>query len=49
MTTFGVQIVQELSETGTSLYIGYRNHALDRPGTSAGDVDAVMTGINVAF
>lgn len=49
MTTFGLQVVQELSETGTSLYIGYRNHALDRPGTSFDDVTAVMTGINVAF
>ncbi|MEX0694347.1 MAG: hypothetical protein WD075_07890 [Rhodospirillales bacterium] len=49
MITFGLQVVQDLAATGTSLYIGYRNHELDRPGSNFNDVDAVMTGINVAF
>lgn len=49
MTTFGLQVVQALPDVGTEVYIGYRNHELDRTGTSYDDIMAVMAGVNVAF
>ena len=41
-TSFGV-------DYGTEVYLGYRNHELDRTGTSYDDIMAVMAGVNVAF
>jgi len=49
MTTIGLQAVQAIAATGTEVYLGYRNHELDRTGTSFDDIMAVMAGINVAF
>ncbi len=49
MTTFGLQVVQSLADVGTEVYLGYRNHELDRTGTSYDDIMAVMAGVNVAF
>ena len=47
--TYGAQFVQDLESWGTEIYGGYRNYALDRPGTSLDDIDAVLTGARVKF
>ena len=47
--TYGAQFVQDLELWGTEIYGGYRNYALDRPGTSLDDIDAVLTGARVKF
>ena len=47
--TYGAQFVQELERWGTEIYSGYRNYALDRPGASLEDIDAVLTGARIKF
>ena len=46
---FGAQFVQDVERWGTEIYGGYRNYALDRPGASLDDIDAVLTGARVKF
>ncbi|MBM3516819.1 MAG: porin, partial [Alphaproteobacteria bacterium] len=45
--TFGVQVVQRVSDWGTDFYAGYRNYRLDRPGTSFNSIDTVLSGARV--
>lgn len=47
--TVGLQAVQEIEGTGSSLYVAYRYHTLDRTGTDFDAIHAVMTGAFVAF
>lgn len=49
MKSIGVAIVQDVASAGASLYVAYRNNALDRTGTSFEDVNIVMAGASVAF
>ncbi len=48
-TTWGVFAVQNINRLGTELYVGYRNHDLDRPGVSVDDIDVVVGGARVKF
>ena len=47
--TIGAQAVQEIEGTGSSLYVAYRYHTLDRNGTDFDAIHVVMTGAFVAF
>ncbi len=47
--SYGVFLVQNLDVVGTELYLGIRNHELDRPGADFGDVFTVLTGARVKF
>ena len=47
--TVGLQAVQEIDGTGSSIFASYRYHSLDRTGTSYDDIHAFMTGALVAF
>ncbi len=47
--TIGVQAVQEIESIGSSMYVSYRYHSLDRTGSSFDDIHAVMSGMLVAF
>ena len=38
----GVQAVQEIESIGSSMYVSYRYHSLDRTGSSFDDIHAVM-------
>lgn len=49
LDTFGAQAVQEIEGTGSSLYVAYRYHTLDRTGTDFDAIHSVMTGAYVAF
>jgi hypothetical protein len=45
----GLQLVQNLDDFGTDLYLGYRFYRLDRSATSLEDINAVLTGARVKF
>lgn len=47
--TFGLFAVQNLSNYGTEVYLGYRWHDLDRPGTDFDSINAVMIGSRIKF
>jgi hypothetical protein len=47
--TYGVFAVQRYDKIGAELYLGARNHELDRPGSSFDDVQAVLVGGKVRF
>ena len=48
-TSYGAFVVQNFDKIGTELYIGARNHELDRPGKDFDDVFSVLTGARVKF
>ena len=45
----GLQMVQDLADWGSEIYLGYRFHKLDRKGEDYDDINAVMTGMRVKF
>ena len=47
--TIGVQAVQDIESIGSSMYVSYRYHSLDRTGSSFDDIHAVMSGMLIAF
>jgi len=47
--TFGIFVVQNVTQWKTELYLGYRNYSLNRAGSDFEDVNAVMTGIRIKF
>jgi predicted porin/outer membrane murein-binding lipoprotein Lpp len=47
--TYGVFAVQRYDKIGAELYLGARNHELDRPGSNFDDVLAVIIGGKVRF
>ena len=47
--TWGVFMVQRVDKIATDLYLGYRNHELDRPGRSIEDIDVGVAGARVRF
>lgn len=47
--TFGIFVVQNITNWNTELYLGYRNYSLDRTGAEFDDINAVMTGIRIKF
>lgn len=47
--TFGVFVVQNITKWRTELYLGYRNHSLDREGADFDDINAAMAGIRIKF
>ena len=47
--TVGLQAVQEIDGTGSSVFVSYRYHTLDRTGTDYDAIHAFMTGALVAF
>lgn len=49
LQTIGVQVVQEISGTGSSLYGAFRNYSLDRTSTNYDDIQAGLVGAFVAF
>jgi hypothetical protein len=48
-TSYGLFGVQNLEEYGTQIYLGARNHELDRTGSSFDDVFALISGARVKF
>lgn len=48
-SSFGFQVVQDIEGIGSSLYLGYRNHSLERTGTNYDDIHTVIAGALVAF
>jgi predicted porin len=48
-TSYGAFLVQNLEPVATQLYLGVRNHALDRPGGDFDDLFAILTGARVKF
>tara|TARA_Y100000813_G_scaffold194344_1_gene174595 strand:+ start:489 stop:977 length:489 start_codon:yes stop_codon:yes gene_type:complete len=49
LDTVGLQAVQELEGTGSSVYVAYRYHSLDRTGSDFDAIHSVMTGAYIAF
>ena len=47
--TWGVFMVQKIDKIATELYLGYRNHELDRSGASIDDIRVVVAGLRVKF
>lgn len=47
--TIGFQMVQDLENWGSEVYLGYRFHKLDRKGEDYDNINAVMTGMRVKF
>ena len=47
--TFGIQLVQNLSDWRTELYLGYRHFSLDRTGKDFEDIHAVLGGGRIKF
>jgi hypothetical protein len=47
--TIGLQMVQDIQEWGTEVYLGCRFHSLDRNGADYDSINAVMTGMRVKF
>ncbi len=47
--TFALLAVQNLTQLGTELYIGYRLYRLERPGTDFDEINAVLTGARIKF
>lgn len=47
--TFGFQMVQDIQEWGSEVYLGYRFHTLDRNGADFDNINAIMSGMRVKF
>ncbi|MEE8398257.1 MAG: porin [Desulfobacterales bacterium] len=47
--TIGIVALQNLNSLATDLYIGYRFHSLDRPGSRFDDINAILTGARIKF
>ncbi|WP_157953596.1 porin [Zobellella maritima] len=47
--SIGVQMVQNIDNWATEVYVGYRNYDLERAGASLDEVDAVIAGARVKF
>ena len=47
--TWGLFLVQHIDKIATELYVGYRNHELDRPGVSIDDIDVGVAGARIKF
>lgn len=47
--TIGAQAVQNLTNLGTELYLGYRYHSMDRTGFDFDEINAVLTGARIKF
>jgi predicted porin len=47
--TFALMAVQNLTELGTELYIGYRLYSLERPGSDFDEINAVLAGARIKF
>lgn len=48
-TAYGAFVVQGIDKIGTELYLGVRNHELDRTGSNFDDILAVLAGARVKF
>lgn len=48
-TSYGAFVVQNIDRAGTELYLGVRNHELDRPAANFDDILAVLAGARVKF
>lgn len=49
LQTIGLQVVQEIDGTGSSVYGAFRNYSLDRTATNYDDIQAGIVGAFVAF
>ncbi len=49
LQTWGLAGVQNFDQIATELYLLYRNHDLDRPGTPTDDMDVIFGGGRVKF
>lgn len=49
LQTIGLQVVQEISGTGSSIYGAFRNYSLERTSTNYDDIQAGLVGAYVAF
>lgn len=47
--TMGFQMVQDLYDWGSEVFLGYRFHKLDRDAVDFDNINAVMTGMRVKF
>lgn len=47
--SFGIQMVQDFSDWGSELYLGYRLHKLDRDFSDYKDINSLMSGVRVKF
>ena len=47
--SWGLFMVQRVDKIATELYVGYRNHDLDRPGRSIEDIDVGVAGARIKF
>jgi len=48
-TSYGAYVVQNIDNLGTQLYLGVRQHELDRPGSDFDDILAVLGGALIKF
>lgn len=48
-TAYGAFVVQKVDGISTELYLGIRNHELDRPGSNFDDIVAVLAGARIKF
>jgi len=48
-TAYGAFLVQKIDKISTELYLGVRNHELDRPGSNFDDIVAVLAGARIKF
>jgi predicted porin len=48
-TSYGIFVVQKVDKIATELYLGARNHELDRTGQNFDDIFAVLGGARVKF
>ena len=48
-TSYGLGVVQDLEKFGTQIYLGVRNHELDRTGSTFDDVLTTLAGARVKF
>ncbi len=48
-TSYGAFLVQNVDKIATELYVGVRNHELDRPVENFDDLFAILTGARVKF
>lgn len=48
-TTFGLFAVQNIDKLSSEIYVGYRNHQLDRPGVSVDDINVGAVGMRIKF
>ncbi len=48
-TSYGIFVVQKIDKIATELYLGARNHELDRTGQNYDDIFAVLGGARIKF